>query len=180
VRVLTRVRFAAALLILALAAAGCGGGDDDEPSRRPAQTAPKTSTPPKATTGEPPGARKGPPQEEQPTTDEQGSEVIRPVGRSFRCDGRRQRALSASGPVEVDPPVVAPGEAFTVTITEPSARAGLVQLAGVTDLPIQATAQSSGGRLRATIRMPPRATCGNKLITVEGDVSGEAYVGVRR
>jgi hypothetical protein len=180
VRVVTRARFAAVLLIVALAAAGCGGDDDDEPSRRPSQKAPETSAPPKATTGEPPGARKGPPEEEQPTTDEQGNEVTRPVGPSFRCDGKRQRALSASGPVEVDPPVVAPGEAFTVTIADPSARAALVQLAGVTDLPIQATAQPSGGRLRATIRMPSRATCGNKLITVEGDVSGQAYVGVRR
>jgi hypothetical protein len=55
-----------------------------------------------------------------------------------------------------------------------------VQLAGVTDVPIRAPARPIGGRLRATIRMPARADCGNKLITVEGDVAGEAYVGVRR
>jgi hypothetical protein len=186
VRVPRRARFTAILLTFALAALGaaCGDDDEDEPAPAPARTR-TDAKPPKATTGEPPGARTGPPPEERErrkgaTTDQQGNPVVRPVGRSFRCGGRRQRALSASGPVEVEPPVIAPGESFTVTVTDESARAALVQLAGVADEPIEAEATRSAGRLRATIRMPARVTCGNKLVIVEGDVSAEAYVGVRR
>jgi len=169
------VRFIAAILTLAFLA-GCGG-DDDKPARRPApSTTTEATAPPKATTNEPPGARTGPPPEETAPADDE----LRPVGRSFRCDGKPQRVLSASGPVEVAPRVVAPGQSFTVTITEASAREALVQLTGLTDVPIQATARESGGRLRATLRMPSRAPCGNKLVTIEGDVSGQAYVAVRR
>jgi hypothetical protein len=35
-----------------------------------------------------------------------------------------------------------------------------------------------GGALEAKIRMPAYATCGNKLLEIEGDISAEAYVGV--
>jgi hypothetical protein len=105
----------ATLLTLAIIAlAGCGDGDDDERASRPAPTEPpQERTAPTATTGEPPGAKRGPPPkeevpEDEPGVDEQGNPELRPVGRAFRCRGARQRVLSASGPIAVDPLVVRP------------------------------------------------------------------------
>jgi hypothetical protein len=55
-----------------------------------------------------------------------------------------------------------------------------VSLTGVASKPILAQGREQGGRLTATLEMPGYASCGNKLLEVEGDVSAEAYVGVRR
>jgi hypothetical protein len=54
-----------------------------------------------------------------------------------------------------------------------------VSLAGASSQPLFVMARRSGGRLTARLRMPSGATCGNKLLSVEGDVSAEAYVAVR-
>jgi hypothetical protein len=44
--------------------------------------------------------------------------------------------------------------------------------------PIQVQAKEQGGKLAATLKMPGYASCGNKLLEIEGDLSAEAYVGV--
>jgi len=75
---------------------------------------------------------------------------------------------------------VKPGQTFAVTVTDPSAKVALVSLAGVAPKPIQSSASEHNGKLSATLKMPSYATCGNKLLEVEGDVSAEAYVGVSR
>jgi hypothetical protein len=67
-----------------------------------------------------------------------------------------------------------------VTITDPSAKVAIVSLAGVAPKPIQQNASEQGGKLTATLKMPGYATCGNKLLEIEGDLSAEAYVGVSR
>ena len=153
------MRRAAALAVLALVPLACGDDDD------PASTAPEVSTattvsPPTATTGEPPGARRGPP----------------PGTRTYTCDGDGLSTLPPEGPVRVEPEIVAPGDRFTVRVTEPGAREVLVSLAGASDQPVSASGPASG----VTLTMPREATCGNKLLTVEGDVSALAYVAVRR
>jgi hypothetical protein len=125
------------------------------------------AAPPVATTNEPPGARRGPPPGEV-------------AGARYECDGRELRAIAPDGPVRVVPPVVAPGERFAVEIDEPGARTALVSLAGASNLPISAEAERSARGLRAVLTMPRGASCGNKLLTVEGDVAAEAYVAVRR
>ena len=100
------------------------------------------------------------------------------VGSAYTCKGQRLKALSAAGPVAVKPKVVKPGESFAVTITDPRAKVALVSLTGVSTKPIQSNASEQGGKLTATLKMPGYASCGNKLIEVEGDLSAEAYVGV--
>jgi hypothetical protein len=100
------------------------------------------------------------------------------VGGRYTCGGKPLKTLSAAGPVVVKPKVVKPGQSFAVTITDPSAKVALVSLTGVATKPIQSSAKEQGGRLTATLKMPSYATCGNKLIEVEGDLSAEAYVGV--
>jgi hypothetical protein len=80
--------------------------------------------------------------------------------------------------VRVKPGVVKPGQSFAVTITDPSAKVAIVSLTGVSTNPIQSNATEQGGKLTATLKMPGYATCGNKLLEVEGDLSAEAYVGV--
>jgi hypothetical protein len=80
--------------------------------------------------------------------------------------------------VAVKPKVVKPGQSFAVTITDPSAKVAVVSLAGVAAKPIQSNATEQNGKLTATLRMPGYASCGNKLLEIEGDLSAEAYVGV--
>jgi hypothetical protein len=75
---------------------------------------------------------------------------------------------------------VKPGQSFTVTVTDRSAKVARVTLTGVAATPITADAAGADGGLAARLRMPGDAACGNKLLEVEGDVSAEAYVGVSR
>ena len=100
------------------------------------------------------------------------------MGPSYKCHGRPLKAIKADGPLKLDPSIVKPGQSFSVTITDPRAKVALVNLAGVAPKPIQANATEQSGKLTATLKMPGYASCGNKLVTVEGDVSAQAYVGV--
>lgn len=150
-------RCLALLAVFAAAPLACGDGDDDVAGTSPATT---PSAPPTATTGEPPGARRGPP----------------PGTRTYVCEGAELETLPPDGPVDVQPDVVAPGGRFTVRVTERGAREVLVSLAGASDEPVSATGRAGA----VTLTMPRSATCGNKLLTVEGDVSALAYVGVSR
>ena len=102
------------------------------------------------------------------------------VGARYTCAGKPLKALSAQGPVVVKPKVVKPGQSFAVTITDPSAKVAIVSLAGVAPKPIQQNASEQSGKLTAMLTMPGYATCGNKLLEIEGDLSAEAYVGVSR
>jgi hypothetical protein len=169
---------AVAVVCLAALAAGCGGGGKKSATapaaHEPApQSAPGTSPRPTATTNTPPPKHRKTP---QPL----GGSSTAPlrVTSPYRCHGRPLKALSAAGPVDVRPAIVRSGQSFTVTVTDSSAKVAVVSLAGVAPKPIQASATMRGGRLVATLKMPSYASCGNKLLEVEGDVSAEAYVGV--
>ena len=81
--------------------------------------------------------------------------------------------------MRVDPPVITAGQPFEVVVTDRDAQAAVISLGGVSTQPIYAEARERDGRLTATLRMPAGADCGNKLLTVEGDVTAEAYVAVR-
>jgi hypothetical protein len=178
---------ALALVLIAAALPGCGE-EEGTTSPPPGQTAPQAGeTPQPPGSGEPPaegggagsdggrddgGGGGGKPDGSG------GDQTIRPVGPPYACGGEELRALSSTGPVRLDPRVVRRGQSFTVTITEPAADLAVANLTGVSERPISVEAQPSSGRLRATLRMPADAPCGNKLVTVEGDVSAEAYVGV--
>ncbi len=158
---------------------GCGGEEDPQP--------PPVSAPPPAgrapTEPAPPSARKpeagaGPARRLEGEKEASGG-GIGPVGQPYLCRGEQVRRLSSEGPVQVSPAVVRPGERFTVTITDPEAGEAAVGLAGASTEPVFEQAERSGGRLRARLRVPRGASCGNKLLTVEGDLTAEAYVAVR-
>ncbi len=100
------------------------------------------------------------------------------VSAPYTCNGKPLRAIAADGPVKVQPAIVKPGQSFTVTVTEPGARVADVTLAGVAAQPILVKGAVRSGALEAKIRMPTYASCGNKLLEIEGDISAEAYVGV--
>ena len=74
--------------------------------------------------------------------------------------------------------MVKPGQSFTVTITAKNVHVAVVSLAGVSLKPIQSNAKEQNGQLVATLKMPPHAGCGNKLLEIEGDITAEAFVGV--
>jgi hypothetical protein len=178
------VKTAATTLLIAAVLAGCGGGGakttstvaTTAPATRhlPPATSPSPAAQPTATTGTPPTHHRRRP---QPLED---SKLPLKVGARYTCQGKPLKALSADGPVVVKPAVVKPGQSFAVTITDPSAKVALVSLAGVAPKPIQSNASEQSGKLTATLKMPGYATCGNKLLEVEGDLSAEAYVGVSR
>jgi hypothetical protein len=175
------VKTAATALLIAAVLAGCGGGSSKTTTSTVGATAPATShlppaTPPSptATTGTPPTHHRRRP---QPLED---SKLPLKVGTRYTCQGKPLKALSAQGPVVVKPSVVKPGQSFAVTITDPSAKVALVSLAGVAPKPIQSNASEQSGKLTATLKMPGYATCGNKLLEIEGDLSAEAYVAVSR
>lgn len=90
------------------------------------------------------------------------------------------RALKPQGAVRIEPNPVDAGATFQVVIGDPRAEVAVASLAGVSDEPIRAEARRQGGRLVATLVMPASASCGNKLVTVEGDLAAQAYVAVRR
>jgi hypothetical protein len=175
-------RIGAVALLAALA--GCGGGSKGTTATAPPthETAPATtpSTPaqqPTATTGVPPKHHRKKP---QPLETGGSSTAPLRVTSRYTCNGKPLRAIAADGPVKVKPAIVKPGQSFAVTITDPSAKVAVVSLAGVAPKPIQSNASEQNGKLAATLKMPSYATCGNKLLEVEGDVSAEAYVGVSR
>jgi hypothetical protein len=175
------VKTAATALLIAAVLAGCGGGSSKTTTSTVGATAPATShlppatsPSPTATTGTPPTHHRRRP---QPLED---SKLPLKVGTRYTCQGKPLKALSAQGPVVVKPSVVKPGQSFAVTITDPSAKVALVSLAGVAPKPIQSNASEQSGKLTATLKMPGYATCGNKLLEIEGDLSAEAYVAVSR
>jgi len=172
------VKTAATGLLIAAVLVGCGGGSS---TQKTTSSAPPTSNPqapissapqPTATTNTPPTPHRKKP---QPLED---SKLPLKVGARYSCEGKPLKELSAGGPVVVKPKVVKPGQSFAVTVTDPRAKVALVSLAGVAPKPIQSNAKEQGGKLTATLKMPSYATCGNKLIEVEGDLSAQAYVGV--
>lgn len=167
----------ALLLSLSLVSlAACGG--DEAPSTTPRPLPPGTDRPSAPPPGEPqarPGAGRTP----RADSDGRATGGIGPVGKPYLCQGQAVRRLSADGPVRVSPAVVRPGDAFTVTVTDRDAEEAAVSLAGASSQPVFVVAARSGGRLTAELRMPRGASCGNKLLSVEGDVSAEAYVAVR-
>jgi hypothetical protein len=80
--------------------------------------------------------------------------------------------------VKVEPPVVKPGQSFTVLVTDRSAKVAQVTLTGVSSTPIVANGVGADEGLAAHLKMPAGVSCGNKLLEIEGDLSAEAYVGV--
>lgn len=161
-----RHALAAAVAALAALPAACGG--DDEPTVT--RIADGNTTEPAETSTDTAGGR-------EPSADRTAPE---PVGDVYTCRGEELRTLPSERPVEVEPEVVEPGDGFSVTIAEPSARVAIVSLTGVTTEPIVVRAQPADEGLVAALTMPESADCGNKLLTVEGDVSAEASVAVRR
>jgi hypothetical protein len=177
-RVGNRVKAAATAVLTAAVLAGCGGGSSK--TTTVGTTVPATTHPPPATSSPEPTATTGIPpkhhrKKPQPLED---SKSPLKVGGRYTCNGKPLKTLTAAGPVAVKPKVVKPGQSFAVTITDPSAKVAIVSLAGVAPKPIQQNASEQSGKLTATLKMPGYATCGNKLLEVEGDLSAEAYVGV--
>jgi hypothetical protein len=177
------VKAAATAVLVAALLAGCGGGGS---SSSPAATAPPQSaisTPPPsvpkaptATTNTPPTHHRTKP---QPLDHSSPSEGPLKVGSSYTCGGKPLKTIDARGPITVKPVSVKPGQSFTVTISARNVHIAVVSLAGVSLKPIQSNAKEQNGRLVATLRMPARAGCGNKLIDIEGDITAEAFIGVR-
>ncbi|MFL5826153.1 MAG: hypothetical protein ACJ76V_06480 [Thermoleophilaceae bacterium] len=156
------------LLLLALAGCGGGGGDKHPSTTSPPETAAATTETQTQSESHSraPAAKPKP----KPKKNELHTTV------TYKCNGAKLRALDATGPVQVKPQFVKPGQRFTVAITDASVRQATVSLTGVASNPIQAGAVNR----TATLTVPANASCGNKLITVEGDVSAQAYVGVGR
>jgi hypothetical protein len=173
------VKRAATAVLIAAVLAGCGGGGNKHaattapPAHEPAPTATPTTPSPQST----PTATTNTPPTEHRTTPQSSTQPLK-VTSPYRCNGKPLRAISAAGPVTVKPAIVKPGQSFTVTVTDPSAKVAVVSLAGVAPKPIQASAKPNDDHVAATLKMPSYASCGNKLLEVEGDVSAEAYVGV--
>ena len=170
--------FAGLLSALVLAAAGCSG---DAPPGGPPGAPPGPSSPADRPDGAraPEGERDG----EVPVPSEEDGrrrDGLAPVGAPYLCNGQELRRLDAEGPIRVEPPVVAAGQEFRVIVDDRDADEALVSLGGVSDDPIFAEARAQGDSLAVTLRVPADAKCGNKLLSVEGDVSAEAYVAVRR
>jgi hypothetical protein len=172
---------ATAALVIAAAIAGCGGGHQGSTATAPTAPAaqgpaPTTSAPtvPTATTNTPPKKHRIKPQPLEPNSSTQPLTV----GSSYQCGGGTLKTIDAHGPIVVKPAVVKPGQSFTVTITAKNVHVAVVSLAGVSLKPIQANAKPAGGNLVATLTMPARAGCGNKLLDIEGDIAAEAFIGV--
>jgi hypothetical protein len=181
---------AKALILVAAAAAlmaGCGGGNGNGDTSTQAagqrstvngqpSTTPQPATP-STTTDQP---RPNPHRKvKQPRRGSSSKEPLK-VTHSYTCNGKPLKALSAAGPVKVDPEIVKPGQPFTVTVTDKSVKVAVVTLTGVASKPIQVEGHPQDGQVTAKLSMPGYASCGNKLLEVEGDLSAEAYVGVAR
>ena len=168
-----------ALILVAAVTAGCGGGGNGSTgtAAKPPTSAlppPTSSTPsvPTATTNTPPTVHRTTPQPSNPST-----QPLK-VGSSYKCGGSTLKTIDARGPIKVKPPAVKPGQSFTVKITAKNVHVAVVSLAGVSLKPIQSNAKEQNGQLVATLKMPPHAGCGNKLLDIEGDVTAEAFIGV--
>ena len=160
-------------IFVALLAAGCGGGGGgdttSQQSTTPAQSAPSITT----TITVSSATRK---RVETHSTAVRSSGLKPTAG--YTCNGKALRALSPDGPVKVEPPVVKPGQSFTVLVTDRSVKVAQVTLTGVSATPITANGVGADEGLSARLKMPRSAGCGNKLLEIEGDLSAEAYVGV--
>ncbi len=162
------------------ALAGCGGGGSKQQASAPAQSAPAatvtTVAPARTTTAEQATTTT---RAAAPRRVSSSSAPLR-VAAPYTCQGKALRAIAADGPVKVDPAIVKPGQSFTVTVTDRSVKVADVSLTGVSSTPITAHGVGADDGLAARLRMPRGASCGNKLLEVEGDLSAEAYVGVSR
>jgi hypothetical protein len=178
-RALIPIATAAAALV-----AGCGGGNSgtqtsaaEQSASTPAPTTPPRSIPsPPATTDQP----RPNPNKKVKQPGKSSSQAPLKVTHRYTCNGKPLKALSAAGPVKVQPEIVKPGQAFTVTVTDKSVKVAVVTLTGVAAKPIQVEGHPQDGQVTARLAMPGYASCGNKLLEVEGDLSAEAYVGVAR
>jgi hypothetical protein len=169
---------AAALLTLAVALAGCGGGDSKKQASAPTQTqttaavttvaTARTTTAERTTTTTRHTASRRVPSSSAPLR----------VAAPYTCNGKALRAIAADGPVKVDPAIVKPGQTFRVTVTDRRVKVADVSLTGVSSTAITAHAVGADEGMAARLKMPRGASCGNKLLEVEGDLSAEAYVGV--
>jgi hypothetical protein len=166
-------RTATVAIFVTLLAAGCGGGGDGETSTQQsttlAQSAPSISTTITLSSAQTKSV------ETHSTTAK--STELKPTS-GYTCNGKKLRALSSDGPVKVEPPVVKPGQSFTVLVTDRSVKEVQVTLTGVSATPITAKGVGADEGIAARLKMPASASCGNKLLEIEGDLSAEAYVGV--
>jgi hypothetical protein len=165
-----------ATIVMLAALGGCGGGSKKQQASAPAPPVPAATTTTTATTRTTSTAAKHKSRAHSTTT--ASSSAPLKVASRYTCKGKPLRGLSASGPVKVEPAVVKPGQAFTVTVTDRSAKVADVSLTGVASVPIVAHGVAADDGLAARLKMPAGASCGNKLLEIEGDVSAEAYVGV--
>ena len=163
------------LLAAALAVTACGGGSKQQSTTSAAKPPPAVPATTTAAATKAPSAKP-----KQHRAKPSSSSAPLRVSAPYTCGGKPLRAISADGPVKVQPAIVKPGQSFIVTVTEPGARVADVTLAGVSPTPILVKGAVRSGALEAKIRMPSYATCGNKLLEIEGDISAEAYVGVSR
>jgi hypothetical protein len=170
------VRRTAIVVATALLLAACGGGSKKHAqASAPVQSAPAvTTTITESTTTAPPRKTRSHSIGTATTT----TSAPLKVASGYTCNGKPLHALSASGPVKVNPAVVKPGQSFTVTVTDRSAKVADISLTGVASTPIVAHGVAADDGLAARLKMPNGASCGNKLLEIEGDVSAEAYVGV--
>lgn len=175
------MKAAASAVLITAVLAGCGGGSKNTTATAPKPPPPTSTLPPSTSSSPSPTATTNTPPKhhrKKPQPLNTSSSAPLHVGARYTCHGKPLKAIQADGPVKLGPSIVKPGQSFTVTITDPSAKVALVNLAGVAPKPIQSNAKEQGGKLVATLKMPGYASCGNKLVTVEGDVSAQAYVGV--
>ena len=166
-------RTATVAIFVALLAAGCGGGGDGDTSSRQSTTLAQSA--PRITTTITLSGELTRTVRLSPTTTK--SSGLKPAS-AYTCNGKALRALSPDGPVKVEPPVVKPGQSFTVLVTDRSVKVAQVTLTGVSATPITANGVGADEGLSARLKMPRSAGCGNKLLEIEGDLSAEAYVGV--
>jgi hypothetical protein len=166
-------RTATVAISAALLAAGCGGGgggpSSTQQSTTVAQSAPRITTTITLSSAETKRV-------ETHSNSARSTELKATAG--YTCGGKKLRALSANGPVKVEPPVVKPGQSFTVLVTDRHVKVVQVTLTGVSATPIVANGVGADDGIAARLKMPASATCGNKLLEIEGDLSAEAYVGV--
>ncbi|MBA3300333.1 MAG: hypothetical protein H0T15_00560 [Thermoleophilaceae bacterium] len=96
----------------------------------------------------------------------------------YTCNGKKLSALRGprGAKVTVRPSIVEPGQRFEVRVVGVSE--ARVNLAGVSDKPFGAEAKPDGNDAVASLTMPANAPCGNKLITVEGEISDQASIAV--
>jgi hypothetical protein len=166
-----------AITIAVLLLAGCGGGNSRKQASVSAQPAPVTASVTTTSTTETSSSTT---EAERTSTHRRPSSSSAPlrVTAPYTCKGKPLRAIAADGPVKVDPAIVKPGQSFTVTVTDRSVKVADVSLTGVSATPISARGVGADDGLAARLKMPRSASCGNKLLEIEGDLSAEAYVGV--